>query len=162
MTMDIKCGIGFDAHRFDETRKLFLGGIEIPHNKGLLGHSDADVLIHAIIDSLAGPAFGKDIGMLFPDNDDKYKDIDSKILLQRVAEMIYYDDWRISHIDAEIIAQEPKLMLYIPEMQRVLAEIMGIKTTSITIKATTTEKMGFTGRGEGIAALASSILIKGA
>ena len=126
MTMDIKCGIGFDAHQFDETRKLFLGGIEIPHNKGLLGHSDADVLIHAIIDSLAGPAFGKDIGMLFPDNDDKYKDIDSKILLQRVAEMIYYDDWRISHIDAEIIAQEPKLMPYIPEMQRVLAEIMGI------------------------------------
>lgn len=160
--MDIKCGIGFDAHKFDETRKLFLGGIEIPHSKGLLGHSDADVLIHAVIDSLAGPVFGKDIGMLFPDSDDEYKDIDSKILLQRVSEMIYYDDWRISHIDAEIIAQEPKLMPYIPEMQRVLAEIMGIKTTSITIKATTTEKMGFTGRGEGIAAIASSILIKGA
>ncbi len=159
--MDIKCGIGFDAHKFDETRKLFLGGIEIAHSKGLLGHSDADVLIHAIIDSLAGPIFGKDIGMLFPDNIADYKDIDSKILLRSVAEMIYYDDWRISHIDAEIIAQEPKLAPYIPEMQRVLAEVMGIKTSSITIKATTTEKMGFTGRGEGIAALVSSILIKG-
>ena len=142
MTMDIKCGIGFDAHRFDETRKLFLGGIEIPHNKGLLGHSDADVLIHAIIDSLAGPAFGKDIGMLFPDNDDKYKDIDSKILLQRVAEMIYYDDWRISHIDAEIIAQEPKLMPYIPEMQRVLAEIMGIKNNINNYKSHNYRKNG--------------------
>ena len=160
--MDIKCGIGFDSHRFDESRKLIIGGIEIPHDKGLLGHSDADVLIHAIIDSLAGPAFGKDIGMLFPDTEDEYKDIDSKILLAKVSEMIYYDDWRISHIDSEIIAQEPKLAKYIPEMQRVLAEIMGIETTSITIKATTTEKMGFTGRKEGIAALASSIIIKGA
>ncbi len=160
--MDIKCGIGFDSHRFDESRKLIIGGIEIPHDKGLLGHSDADVLIHAIIDSLSGPAFGKDIGMLFPDTEDEYKDIDSKILLAKVSEMIYYDDWRISHIDSEIIAQEPKLAKYIPEMQRVLAEIMGIKTTSITIKATTTEKMGFTGRKEGIAALASSIIIKGA
>ena len=160
--MDIKCGIGFDSHRFDESRKLIIGGIEIPHDKGLLGHSDADVLIHAIIDSLAGPAFGKDIGMLFPDTEDEYKDIDSKILLAKVSEMIYYDDWRISHIDSEIIAQEPKLAKYIPEMQRVLAEIMGIKTTSITIKATTTEKMGFTGRKEGIVALASSIIIKGA
>ena len=160
--MDIKCGIGFDSHRFDSSRKLIIGGIEIPHDKGLLGHSDADVLIHAIIDSIAGPAFGKDIGMIFPDTEEEYKDIDSKILLSRVSEMIYYDDWRISHIDAEIIAQEPKLAPYIPEMQRVLAEIMGIKTTSITIKATTTEKMGFTGRGEGIAALATSLIIKGA
>lgn len=160
--MDIKCGIGFDAHKFDETRKLFLGGVEIPYTKGLAGHSDADVLIHAVIDSLVGPIFGKDIGMIFPDNDDEYKDIDSKVLLHRVSEMIYYEDWRISHIDSEIIAQEPKLMPYISEMQRVLAEVMNIKTTSITIKATTTEKMGFTGRGEGIAALASSILIKGA
>lgn len=160
--MEIKCGIGFDAHKFDESRKLILGGIEIPHNKGLLGHSDADVLIHAIIDSLSGPIFGKDIGSLFPDTDDDYKDIDSKILLQKVADMIYYEDWRISHIDTEIIAQEPKLAPYIPEMQRVIAEVIGIKTSCITIKATTTEKMGFTGRGEGIAALASSILIKGA
>ena len=160
--MDIKCGIGFDSHRFDSSRKLIIGGIEIPHDRGLLGHSDADVLIHAIIDSIAGPAFGKDIGMIFPDTEEEYKDIDSKILLARVSEMIYYDDWRISHIDAEIIAQEPKLAPYIPEMQRVLAEIMGIKTTSITIKATTTEKMGFTGRGEGIAALATSLIIKGA
>ena len=158
----MRVGLGYDVHKLVEGRKLIIGGIDVPHEKGLLGHSDADVLIHAVIDSLAGPAFGKDIGMLFPDNDDEYKDIDSKILLQRVAEMIYYDDWRISHIDAEVIAQEPKLMPYIPEMQRVLAEIMGIKTTSITIKATTTEKMGFTGRGEGIAAIASSILIKGA
>ena len=158
----MRVGLGYDVHKLVEGRKLIIGGIDVPHEKGLLGHSDADVLIHAVIDSLAGPVFGKDIGMLFPDSDDEYKDIDSKILLRRVSEMIYYDDWRISHIDAEIIAQEPKLMPYIPEMQRVLAEIMGIKTTSITIKATTTEKMGFTGRGEGIAALASSILIKGA
>ena len=159
--MDIKSGIGFDSHRFDESRKLILGGIEIPHNKGLQGHSDADVLIHAIIDSLAGPIFGKDIGMLFPDTMPEFKDIDSKLLLSKVAESIYCEDWRISHIDSEIIAQEPKLSPYIPEMREVLAEVLGIKISSITIKATTTEKMGFTGRSEGIAALATSILIKG-
>lgn len=159
--MDIKSGIGFDSHRFDESRKLILGGIEIPHDKGLQGHSDADVLIHAIIDSLAGPIFGKDIGMLFPDTSEEFKDIDSKILLFKVSESIYCEDWRISHIDTEIIAQEPKISPYIPEMRKVLAEILGIKISSITIKATTTEKMGFTGRGEGIAALATSILIKG-
>lgn len=160
--MDIKSGIGFDAHAFAEGRKLILGGIEVPHSKGLAGHSDADVVIHAIIDSLAGPIFGKDIGSLFPDSDEAYKDIDSKVLLSCVSELIYYEDWRISHIDCEIIAQEPKLAPYIEDMCRTLAEVIGIKTSSITIKATTTEKMGFTGRGEGIAALATAILIKGA
>lgn len=158
--MKIKTGIGFDAHRFIEGRKLILGGIEIPYHLGLLGHSDADVLIHAIIDSIVGPALGKDIGNLFPDNDMKYKDIDSKILLRDAVDLVVHAGYQISNIDATIIAQKPKLKSFIPQMRGTLAPIINLDLEDITIKATTTEKMGFTGREEGIAALAVSTLIK--
>ncbi|MCA1926849.1 MAG: 2-C-methyl-D-erythritol 2,4-cyclodiphosphate synthase, partial [Calditerrivibrio sp.] len=149
--MKIKTGIGFDAHKFSEDRKLFLGGIEIPYELGLLGHSDADVLIHAIIDSLLGPTLGKDIGQLYPDTDGKYKDIDSKILLKDTVELIKINGYSISNIDTQIIAEKPKLKDYILKMRQKLAEVIGIDIDDISIKATTTEKMGFTGRGEGIA-----------
>ncbi len=158
--MKIKTGIGFDAHRFAENRKLVLGGIEIPYHLGLLGHSDADVLIHAIIDSIVGPALGKDIGNLFPDNDMKYKDIDSKILLKDAVSLVLSAGYEISNIDATIIAEKPKLKSFIPQMREKLASVININTEDITIKATTTEKMGFTGREEGIAAIAVSTLIK--
>jgi len=158
--MKVKTGIGFDAHRFAEVRKLILGGIEISYNKGLLGHSDADVLIHAIIDSIVGPSLGKDIGALFPDNDVKYKDIDSKILLKEAVKFVEEAGFSISNVDVTVIAEKPKLNSYIPHMRETLSEIMRLDLPDITIKATTTEKMGFTGREEGIAAIAVSTLIK--
>ena len=158
--MNIKCGIGFDAHQFSINKRLVIGGVEIPYDKGLDGHSDADVLIHAIIDSLSGPALGKDIGCLFPDTNDQYKNIDSAILLSKTMQMITENRWKISHIDSEIIAQTPKINPYIDKMRTTLADIMKIDFDCITIKATTTEKMGFTGRKEGIAALAVSTIIK--
>lgn len=158
--MKIKCGIGFDAHRFAENRPLIIGGIEIPFDLGLDGHSDADVLIHAVIDSLAGPALGKDVGNLFPDSSMEYKNIDSKILLERACALIKEKGFAISNIDAEIIAQKPKLAPHIPKMRQTLAKVMGISEDDITIKATTTEKMGFTGRGEGIAAISSALVVK--
>ncbi|MEF3254396.1 MAG: 2-C-methyl-D-erythritol 2,4-cyclodiphosphate synthase [Deferribacterales bacterium] len=158
--MKIKTGIGFDAHRFVKDRKLVLGGIEIPYAYGLLGHSDADVLIHAIIDSLVGPALGKDIGQLYPDSDNKYKDIDSTVLLRDSVKLVKDCGFIISNIDAEIIAEKPKLKNFIPEMRKRISDIIGIDYCDITIKATTTEKMGFTGREEGIAAIAVSTIIK--
>lgn len=158
--MKIKTGIGFDAHRFVKDRKLVLGGIEIPYDYGLLGHSDADVLIHAIIDSLVGPALGKDIGQLYPDSDNKYKDIDSTVLLRDSVKLVKDCGFIISNIDAEIIAEKPKLKNFIPEMRKRVSDIIGIDYDDITIKATTTEKMGFTGREEGIAAIAVSTIIK--
>jgi 2-C-methyl-D-erythritol 2,4-cyclodiphosphate synthase len=158
--MKIKMGIGFDAHRFGENRKLVLGGIEIPYEKGLLGHSDADVLVHAIIDALVGPTLGKDIGGLFPDTDEAFKDIDSCILLEQALQMIKDQGYIISNIDAEVIAEKPKLKNFIPHMCQKLAGILHLDVEDITIKATTTEKMGFTGREEGIASLAVATLIK--
>ncbi len=158
--MKLKTGIGFDAHKFENNRKLILGGIEIPFEMGLAGHSDADVVIHAIIDSLAGIALNKDIGNLFPDNDMAYKDIDSKILLEKTCKLIKEKGYTISNIDTEIIAQKPKLASYIPKMRKTLSEIINIDIDDISIKATTTEKMGFTGRGEGIAAISTALIIK--
>lgn len=158
--MKIKCGIGFDAHKFTENRPLIIGGMEVPFHVGLDGHSDADVLIHAIIDSIAGPTLGKDVGNLFPDSNMEYKDIDSKILLERACNLIRQSGYRISNIDAEIIAQKPKLAPYIPKMREILSNVMNIPLEDITIKATTTEKMGFTGRGEGIAAISSALVVK--
>jgi len=158
--MKIKTGIGIDAHRFCENRPLIVGGIKIDFEFGLLGHSDADVLIHAIIDSLVGPALGKDIGQIFPDNDDRFKNIDSKVLLKESVRLIKEKDYQISHVDAEIIGEKPKFKNYIPLMQETLAQTMEIDIDDITIKATTTEKMGFTGRGEGLAAIAVSTLVK--
>jgi 2-C-methyl-D-erythritol 2,4-cyclodiphosphate synthase len=158
--MKIKTGIGFDAHRFKADRDMIIGGVKIDAPYGLDGHSDADVLIHAVIDALAGPSLGRDIGNLFPDTDDKYKGIDSKILLKDAVKLIREAGYDISNIDAQIIAQKPKMAKYIPEMRKVLADIIGIDFDDITVKATTTEKMGFTGRGEGIAALATCTLVK--
>ena len=158
--MKIKTGIGFDAHRFKAGRKLYIGGVRIESDMGLDGHSDADVLIHAVIDSMAGPALGRDIGNLFPDTDKAYKDIDSKVLLKNAVDLITEAGFQISSVDAEIIAQKPKMAPYIPDMRKIMSEIIGIPFEDITIKATTTEKMGFTGRGEVIASIAIATLIK--
>ena len=158
MVMDIKCGIGFDAHKFDETRKLFLGGIEIPHTKGLLGHSDADVLIHAICDALLGAANLRDIGYHFPDTAGEYENIDSKILLRKTMALIREAGYELGNIDATVCAERPKLNPHIPQMKSVLAEVMNVDPNDISIKATTTEKLGFTGRQEGISAYATVLI----
>ncbi|MDR2870353.1 MAG: 2-C-methyl-D-erythritol 2,4-cyclodiphosphate synthase [Deferribacteraceae bacterium] len=151
-------GIGFDAHAFAEERALIIGGVHIPHHLGLLGHSDADVLAHAITDAIAGVALGKDIGNLFPDSDAKYKGADSLILLADTAALVRRAGFAIRHVDAVIIAQEPKMAPHIPAMREKLATAMGVLVNNMTIKATTTEYMGFTGRKEGIAAMAVATL----
>ena len=144
--MKIKVGFGFDVHQLVEGRELWLGGILLEHEKGLLGHSDADVLVHAICDALLGAANMRDIGYHFPDNAGEYKNIDSKILLKKTVELIAAKGYQIGNIDATICAERPKLKAHIPSMQQVLAEVMGIDADDISIKATTTEKLGFTGR----------------
>ena len=146
----MRVGIGFDAHTFDENRKLIIGGVEIPYKKGLKGHSDADVLIHAIMDSLLGADSKMDIGHYFPDNDEKYKGISSLELLMKVKDII---TGKIGNIDTVIICQEPKLSGYMEKMKEKISETLEISINQISIKATTTEYMGFTGRGEGIAAI---------
>lgn len=146
----MRIGIGYDVHKLVSDRKLFIGGIEIPYEKGLLGHSDADVLIHAIMDSILGALALRDIGSHFPDNDNEYKDIDSKILLKRVYEIMKSKNYKIGNIDSVIACKEPKLAAYIDDMRKVIAEILNTDIENISIKATTTEKLGFVGRGEGI------------
>ncbi len=158
--MKIRVGQGFDVHQFAEGRELWLGGIKIEHEKGLLGHSDADVLIHAICDAILGAAHLRDIGTHFPDNDNAFKNIDSKILLKRCGELIKEKGYRIENIDSIIMAQAPKMKPHIPEMQRVMAEVLGIDEEDMTVKATTTEHLGFVGRKEGIAASAVVLLSK--
>ena len=157
--MNMRIGQGYDVHRLVEGRKLVLGGIEIPHNKGSLGHSDGDVLIHAICDALLGAANLRDIGFHFSDKDEKYKDIDSKILLKDVVEKISEKDYTIGNVDSTIVLQTPKISNYIPQMKTVLATILNTDETNISIKATTSEKMGFEGREEGVSAQAI-VLIK--
>lgn len=156
--MDIRTGNGFDVHRFAEGRELWLCGIKIPHDRGLLGHSDADVAIHALCDALLGAAAMRDIGYHFPDTDPAYSGADSKILLRRVAVLISEKGYRISNVDVTIIAQEPKLLPFIPQMVQTLARCLGIETSRVSVKATTTEHLGFTGRREGIAAVASALI----
>lgn len=156
--MNIRVGFGFDVHRLVEGRELWLGGIRLTHVKGLLGHSDADVLIHAICDALLGAANLRDIGYHFPDTAAEYGDIDSKILLKKTTALLARKGYAVGNIDATICAERPKLNPYIPEMQRVLAEVMGIDADAVSIKATTTEKLGFTGREEGIAAYATVLI----
>lgn len=158
--MDIRVGQGFDVHRLVEGRKLFLGGLCLPFDRGLLGHSDADVLIHAICDALLGAAGLRDIGYHFPDNDPQYAGIDSKILLQRTVALLKQHGWRVGNIDATVCAERPKLNPFIPQMQDVLSRLMEIAPEQVSIKATTTEKLGFTGREEGIAALAVALIEK--
>ena len=158
--MKIRVGFGFDVHQLVEGRDLWLGGIRLEHTKGLLGHSDADVLIHAICDALLGAANIRDIGYHFPDTGAEFKNIDSKILLRRTVEIIATKGYRVGNIDATICAERPKLKAHIPSMQECLAECMGIDVDDVSIKATTTEKLGFTGREEGISAYAT-VLIEG-
>lgn len=156
----MRIGIGYDVHKLVDDRKLIIGGIEIPYDKGLDGHSDADVLIHAIMDSILGALAKRDIGYLFPDNDNNYKDIDSKILLKKVIELMKSMDFKIGNIDSIIIAQSPKMSPHIEQMRIVLSEIMETDIENINIKATTTEKLGFEGKGYGITAQAVCILEK--
>ena len=158
--MKIRVGFGFDVHQLVEGRDLWLGGIRLEHTKGLLGHSDADVLIHAICDALLGAANMRDIGYHFPDTGAEFKNIDSKILLRRTVEIIATKGYRVGNIDATICAERPKLKAHIPSMQECLAECMGIDADDVSIKATTTEKLGFTGREEGISAYATVLIEK--
>jgi len=150
--------MGYDVHRLVEGRPLWLGGIRIPHTLGLLGHSDADVLIHAICDALLGAAAMRDIGYHFPDTDGQYKDIDSKILLRQTAQLIRQAGHEIGNIDATICAERPKINPHIPQMQETLAQAMDIQPGQVSIKATTTERLGFTGREEGISAYAVALI----
>lgn len=158
--MKIRVGFGFDVHQLVEGRELWLGGIRLEHEKGLLGHSDADVLIHAICDALLGAANMRDIGYHFPDTAGEFKNIDSKILLQKTVALIASKGYAVGNIDATVCAERPKLKTRIPEMQQVLACVMGIAADDVSIKATTTEKLGFTGREEGIAAYATVLIEK--
>ena len=156
----MRVGFGFDVHRLVEGRELWLGGIRIEHTLGLLGHSDADVLIHALCDALLGAAAMRDIGFHFPDTADEYKGIDSKILLRDTVELVRSKGWGIGNADITVCAERPKLNPHIPAMQQCLSEVMGIDAGDVSIKATTTERLGFTGREEGIAAYAVVLLEK--
>ena len=157
--MKFRVGHGYDVHKLVEDRKLIIGGVEIPHSKGLLGHSDADVLAHAICDALLGAAALGDIGKHFPDNDDRYKDVDSLVLLEKVCELIRNKGYEISNVDSTILAQAPKLRPYIDEMRSKLAKAMKLDIAELSVKATTEERLGFTGREEGIAAHAVVLLM---
>ncbi len=150
----IRVGMGYDVHRLVEGRKLVLGGVEIPYEKGLLGHSDADVLIHAVMDALLGACGERDIGVHFPPGDDSYKGISSLKLLEKVSGILSIKGYTVGNIDCTIVAEKPRLMAYIPAMQQKLGEALGIELEHISVKATTTEGLGFEGRGEGISAQA--------
>jgi 2-C-methyl-D-erythritol 2,4-cyclodiphosphate synthase len=158
--MKVRVGFGYDVHRLVGRRDLWLGGIKIDHTQGLLGHSDADVLIHAICDALLGAANLRDIGYHFPDTAGEYKDIDSKILLRKTVELIACKGYRVGNVDATVCAEHPKLNPHIPRMQQTLAEVMGVDADDVSIKATTTERLGFTGREEGISAYATVLIEK--
>lgn len=153
-----RIGMGYDVHRLEAGRRLVLGGVEIPFERGLAGHSDADVLTHAVIDALLGAARCGDIGRLFPDTDAAYKDISSLILLQRAAEVLAAKGVRIENIDAVVMAQRPKLSSYITAMETTLAGVLGLDAERLSIKATTTERLGFVGREEGLAAQAVALV----
>ena len=154
----MRIGHGYDVHRLVEGRKLILGGVEIPFEQGLLGHSDADVLAHAVMDALLGAAALGDIGKLFPDSDPAYSGADSLVLLRRVAEVLAEHGYGIGNVDATVLAQRPKLAPYIPEMRERLAAAMGVGPGQVSVKATTEEGLGFTGAGEGIAAHAVALI----
>ncbi len=156
--MAIRIGFGVDFHQLAEGRNLWIGGVHIPHQKGGFGHSDADVLLHAICDALLGAACLGDIGIHFPDSDQKYKNIDSKILLQQTIELIRKESYRLVNIDSTLCLQEPKIKPYIQQMQQTIARIAGVVEKDVSIKATTTEQMGFVGREEGVIAYATVLL----
>lgn len=148
----MRIGQGFDVHAFAEGRPLILGGIEIPHDRGLLGHSDADVLLHTIADAALGAIAAGDIGKHFPDTDPEFKDADSKVLLQQVWQLVKAEGYVLGNVDATVMAERPKLRTYIDDMRAVIAELLEADISQVNVKATTTEKLGFTGREEGIAA----------
>ena len=158
--MKIRVGMGFDVHRLVEGRDLWMGGVKMDHAKGLLGHSDADVLIHAICDALLGAANMRDIGFHFPDTAGEFENIDSKILLRKTVALIADKGYAVGNVDATICAERPKMNPVIPQMKAVLAEIMGVYEEDVSIKATTTERLGFTGREEGISAYAVVLIEK--
>jgi 2-C-methyl-D-erythritol 2,4-cyclodiphosphate synthase len=157
---DFRSGIGIDAHAFAEDRRLVLGGVEIASSGGLAGHSDADVLIHAIVDALLGAAAMGDIGRHFPDSDARFKNISSLLLLGETRNILAADRWSVSNVDATIVAQRPRLGEHIAAMRQRIAETLGVEITRVSVKATTTEKLGFTGREEGIAAVAVATVCK--
>lgn len=157
---DIRIGHGYDVHRLTEGRDLILGGVKIPYEKGLLGHSDADVLIHALLDAILGALGQGDIGRHFPDNDEKYKGISSMLLAKEVAEILKNSGYYLSNIDITVIAQKPKLATYINEMRANIASVFSLEDTRVNIKATTEEGLGFTGSGDGISAHAVCIIAK--
>ena len=155
---EIRIGQGYDVHRLTEGRGLILGGVEIPWEKGLLGHSDADVLLHALMDAMLGAAALGDIGAIFPDTDIRYEGADSMELLRQVKALLDEKGWRVGNMDATIIAQKPKLSPFIPAMRKNIADLLGIDLSAVSVKATTEEHLGFTGRGEGISAQAVVLL----
>ena len=154
----MRIGNGYDVHAFAEGRKLILGGVEIPHLRGLLGHSDADVLVHAVMDALLGAAALGDIGQHFPDSSDEFKGISSLLLLERVADLLKEKGYEIENIDSIVVAQKPKVAKFIPDMRKNIAGILGINIEKVNVKATTTEKLGFEGREEGISSYAVCLL----
>jgi 2-C-methyl-D-erythritol 2,4-cyclodiphosphate synthase len=156
----MRIGFGFDVHQLGDDRELWLGGVNIPHTKGAVGHSDADVLLHAICDALLGALALGDIGKHFPDTDDSYKGIDSKILLQKVIRQIGLKEHKVGNIDCTLVLQQPRIMPYVEDMRKVIADICEVSTDDISIKATTNERMGFIGREEGVAAYAVALLLK--
>lgn len=158
--MNIRVGFGYDVHKLVAGRELWLGGIQLPYELGLLGHSDADVLIHAICDALLGAANMRDIGFHFPDTSEETLNVDSKILLRKTIELIGIKGYEVGNIDATVCAERPKLNPHVPAMKACLAEVMNTDENNISIKATTTEKLGFTGRMEGISAYATVLIIK--
>jgi len=158
--MNIRVGFGFDVHKLAEGEEFWLGGILVPHEKGAVGHSDADVLIHTICDAVLGAADLRDIGFHFPDTAQKYKGIDSKILLRDVMNILRKEGYELSNIDATIALQKPKINPYIPEMKKILAEVMSVSSGQVSIKATTTEKLSFVGREEGVSAYAVALIQK--
>ena len=155
-----RIGCGYDVHKLGEERKLILCGVEVPYEKGLLGHSDADVALHALMDALLGAAAMGDIGKHFPDTDERFKGADSMQLRLHVKKLLQEEGWQVNNVDVTIIAQRPKLAGYIPEMRSKVAAVLCLDEDAVNVKATTTEKLGFTGRGEGIAAEAVASLVK--
>ena len=158
---DFRVGIGFDSHPLTEGRRLVLGGVEIPHDRGLAGHSDGDVLVHAMLDALLGAANLGDKGTHFPSSDPQFKDISSLLLLERVAAILSESGWRVQNVDATMLAQTPRLGLFIPEMKDRAAAALNISAGRVSIKATTTDYLGFVGRSEGIAACAIACVMSG-
>lgn len=154
----MRIGFGYDVHKLVEGRRCIICGVDVPHKKGLLGHSDADVAIHALCDALLGAAAMGDIGRMFPDTDDEFKDMDSRMILRRVVERLTENGFKVGNADITVAAQKPKLMPYIEEMRRNMAEDMCVDISRVSVKATTTEKLGFEGREEGISAYAIALL----